>query len=171
MIALVDHERRGQRTGHRALDRLAAAVADGDALARQHRPIAVLEIEDRVGERRERDGVGAHEHLAVAEPDGERAALAGHDHQILVAAEDHGERERALEMAERVVNRGNRIFARPHLARDEMRDHFGVGVGGKLMTAGKQLCLELGPVFDDSVVDHGDAAAAVRVRVGVLRGG
>ena len=81
VVALVDEERGGERARDRPLDRLAAAVADGDAAARQHRPVAVLEIGDGVGEGRERDGVGADEHLAVAEADGERAALARHDHQ------------------------------------------------------------------------------------------
>ena len=103
VVALVDEERGGERAGHRPLDRVAAAVADGDGLARQHRPVAVLEIGDRVGEGRERDGIGADEHLAVAEADGERAALAGHDHQIVVAGEDHGEREGALQALQRVV--------------------------------------------------------------------
>ncbi len=81
------------------LDRLALRSRMAMPLARQHRPVAVLEIGDGVGEGRERDGVGADEHLAVAIADGERAALARHDHQIVVAAEDHGERERAFEPA------------------------------------------------------------------------
>ena len=80
VIALVDQQRGGERTGDRPLDRLAVAVADGDAFARQHRPVAVLQIGDGVGEGRQRDGIGADEHLAVAIADGQRAALPRHDH-------------------------------------------------------------------------------------------
>ncbi len=57
VVALVDDESGRVGAGDRPLDRLAATVADGDAFARQHRPVAVLEIGDRVGEGGERDGI------------------------------------------------------------------------------------------------------------------
>ena len=63
--------------------------------------------------------------------DGERAALARHDHQIVIAAEDHGDGKRALETPQRVEGGAYRIGARFHLAGDEMGDHFGVGVAGE----------------------------------------
>ena len=72
---------------HRALDHVAGGVVDLDALARDHRPVAVLEIADRVGERRQRDRVGAEIHFAVAIADRERRALAGADQQIFLAGE------------------------------------------------------------------------------------
>ena len=131
VVALVDEERGGERPGHRPLDRVAAAVADGNGLARHHRPVAILEIGDGVGEGRQRDGIGADEHLAVAEADGERAALTGDDHQIVVAGEDHGERKRALQPPQRMVDRAHRIVAGLQLAGDEMGDDFGVGVAGE----------------------------------------
>ena len=49
--------------------------------------------------------------------DGERAALARDDHEIVVAGEDHGERESALEPPERVEHRAHRIVAGLELAR------------------------------------------------------
>ena len=60
-------------------------------------PVAVLQIADRVGERRERDGVGADEHLAVAEADGERRAFAGADQEIVLAGEQERQREGAAQ--------------------------------------------------------------------------
>ena len=95
---------------------------------RQHRPVAVLEIGDGVGERRQRDRVGAHEHLTLAEADGERAALSRHDHEIVVAGEDQRQRECAFEALERVERRRHRIVAGLELGGYEMSDDFGVGV-------------------------------------------
>ncbi len=86
VVALVDHEGGAERLLALALDRLAVHVEDGDLVAAHHRPVAVLEIGDRIGEGRQRDGVGAQEHLALAVADGERRAVAGADDQVLVAA-------------------------------------------------------------------------------------
>ena len=169
MVALVDQQRGGERTGDRALDRLAAAVADGDAFARQDRPIAILEIDDGVGEGRERDGVGAYEHLAVAEADGERAALAGHDHQVVIAAEDHGEREGAFETLQRVVGGAHRIAAGLQFAGDEMGNDLGVGVAGERGAVAHELFLQLTEVLDDAVMHHRHQLGHMRVGIGFDR--
>ena len=132
MVALVDQERRGVRLLHRALDLAAGGVVDFDAVARQHGPVAVVEIGDRVGERRERDGIGAEIHLAVAVADRERRALAGADQQIVLAGEQEGERERAAQPRQRGLDRFRRRAAILHLVGDEMRDHLGVGLGPEL---------------------------------------
>ena len=47
----------------------------------------------------ERDRVRAEIHFAVAVADRERRAVAGADHQIVVAGEDEAERERAAQLA------------------------------------------------------------------------
>ena len=151
------------------LDRLAVPVADGDALARQHRPVAVLEIGDGVGEGRKRDGIRADEHLAVAIADGERAALARDDHEIVIAGEDHGESERALEPPERVEHRVHRIVAGLELARDEMGDDLGVGVGGEHRAFRRELGLELAEILDDAVMHDRHEVGHMRVGVGLDR--
>ena len=102
-----------------------------DALARHHGPVAVFEIADGVGERRQRDRVGAEEHLAVAIADRERRALAGADQQILLAGEQEGERERAAQPRQRRLHGVGRRLALLHLVGDEMRDHFGVGFAAR----------------------------------------
>ena len=112
VVALVDQERRGVRFQHRALDHLAVGVVHLDALARHHRPVAVFEIADGVGERRERDRVGAEIHLAVAVADRERRALAGADQQILLAGEQEGEREGAAQPRQRGLDRLDRRACR-----------------------------------------------------------
>ncbi len=94
--------------------------------------VAVFEIGDRVGERRERDGVGAEIHLAVAVADRERRALARADQQIVLALEQEGERERAAQPRQRRRHRLGRRAAVLHLVRDEMGDHLGVGLRAEL---------------------------------------
>ena len=74
---------------------------DLGALARQHHPVAVFEIADVVGERRQRDRVGAEIHFAVAVADRQRRALAGADHQVVLALEQEGQRERAAQPRQR----------------------------------------------------------------------
>ena len=169
VVALVHHQSRRQRAGDRPLHCLAAAVADGDARARQHGPIAVLEIDDGIGERRQRDGVGADEHLAVAQPDGQRAALARHDHQVVIAAKDHGEREGAFQPLQRVVDGADRVFAGFQLGRDKMSDHFGVGVAGEGGAVAHQLFLQLAEILDDAVMHHRHQLGHMRVGIGFDR--
>jgi hypothetical protein len=169
VIALVDEKRRGERAGDRALDRAAVAAANGDAFARQHRPIAVFKIGDGIGERRERNGVGADEHLAIAKTDGERAALPRHDHQIVAAAEDHGERERALQVAQRVEGRSHRVVAGLEFAGDEMGDDLGICVAGEHRAFGDQLLFQLAEILDDAVMHYRDEIGHMRMRVGLDR--
>ncbi len=132
VVALVDQLRGRGRLDHRALDRAALLVVDLDALVRQHRPVAVLQIADGVGERGERDGVGAEIHLAVAVADGERRTLARADHQVVFAGKQEGEREGAAQLLERGGHRLDRRLALLHLVGDEMGDHFGVGLAAEL---------------------------------------
>ena len=84
-----------------ALDLLARCVAHLGALAAHHDPVALLQVADRVGERRERDRVRAEIHLAVAIADRERRALARADQEILLALEQEREREGAAQARQR----------------------------------------------------------------------
>ena len=128
IVALVDEKRRGRRLEHRALDLAALAVADLDALAREHGPVAVLEIGDRVGEGRERDGVGTKIHFAVAVADRERRALARADKKIVLAREQEDERESAAQPRQHRRHRVGRRAAACHLLGHEMSDDLGVGI-------------------------------------------
>jgi len=169
MVALIDQKRGGERTGDRPLHGIAGAIADGDAFAGQHCPIAVLEIADLVGEGRECQRIGADEHLALAVADGQRAALPGNNHQIVVAAEDHGDGECAFETAQRVKGGADRIVAGPQFAGDEMGDNLGVGVAGEGGAFGDQLILQLAIILDDAVMH--DRNVVGHVRMGVRLGG
>ena len=82
-----------------ARDLGAAGVAEDGAVAADHRPVAVAQIGDPPRQRRQRQAVGADEHLVVAEADGQRRAVAGADHQFGVAGEHHGQRISPLQAA------------------------------------------------------------------------
>ena len=66
----------------------------------------------RVGERAERDRVRPQIHLALAVADRERRAVAGADHQVVLAGEDEAERERAAQLRQRRLHRLDRLDAR-----------------------------------------------------------
>ncbi len=70
VVALVDQLRRRRRLDYRPFDRVAGFVADLDAFVRHHRPVAVFQVTDLVGERGERDRIGAEKHFAFAVTDG-----------------------------------------------------------------------------------------------------
>ncbi len=169
VIALVDEERGGERARHRPLHGIAAAVADGNPFAGQHRPIAVFEIGDFVGEGRECQGVGADEHFASAIADGERAALTGDDHEVVIAAKDHGKRKCAFEPLQRVIDGAHRIVPGTQLAGDEMGDDLGVGVAGEGGAFSHQLLFQLAKILDDAVMHDRDIVGHMRVRVGLGR--
>jgi hypothetical protein len=68
IIGLVDQERRGAGFQHLAVHHRAVLVIDHADFAGQDHPVAVLEIADGIGERRQRDRIRAEIHLAVAMP-------------------------------------------------------------------------------------------------------
>ena len=70
---------------------------------------------------------------------------------------------------ERVASASGRPVG--HALLDQVRHHLGVGGRGQRVPGRLELGPQLGVVLDDAVVDDGQAARAVDVRVGVLRGG
>ena len=169
IIAFVHEKGRGRRFEHGALDFAAFGVEHVGALAREHGQIAVLEIGDRVGKRRERDGVGAEIHFALAIADGERRALARADEEIVLAREQEGEREGTAQPRQHC---GHRLGRRPavfHLLAHEMGDDLGVGVGAECCSFLFQLLAQLAEVLDDAVMDDGETVSGVGMGVALGR--
>ena len=54
---------------------------------------------------------------------------------------------------------------------DEVSDDFCVGFGDELVSLSSEFAFEIEVVFDDTVVDHDDAAGAVTMGMGVLFSG
>ena len=117
VVALVDHEDVPSDCWRSRSTAVPSVSKMSTPLRRHHRPVAVLEIGDRIGEGRERNGVGAEEHLALAMADRERRPVAGADDQVVVALEHDGEREGAPQPLQRGVGRLDGICAARQLAR------------------------------------------------------
>ena len=133
------------------------------------RPVAVLEIADRVGERGKRNGVGAEIHLAVAIADRERWALARADEEIVLAGEQKGEREGAAQARQRRLDRVDRRAALIHLHGNQVGHDLGVGLGAELCALAFQLLTQLAKVLDDAVVNHRHPVGGVGVGIGLVR--
>ena len=88
-----------------ALDLVIGGVEDRHLARGDDRPVALFEIGDAAGQRRQRQRVGAEKHLAVAVADRERAAAARADQQIVLAGEQKGEREGAFEPRQGLCHR------------------------------------------------------------------
>ncbi len=169
VVALV-HQLRGSRgLEHRTLDLAALLVMNLDALVRHHRPVAVFQIADGVGKRRQRNRIRPEIHLAVAVTDGERRAFARADHQVVLAGEQEGERESAAQLLERGGHRLGRRLALFHLFSDEMGDHFGVGLAAKLGAALDEPFAQFAEILDNAVMGDRNAVGGMRMRVALGR--
>ena len=105
IVALFREQASGRAALDAALDPFPVAVANVGAFARHHRPVALLEIGDAIGEGGERERVGAQKHLAVAIADRERRALPRADQEVVLAREQIDERERAAQPLKRRMHR------------------------------------------------------------------
>ncbi len=165
MIALVDVLLRGLQLEHLAPHHRPAGIVQLGALARDDRPVAFLQVAHRVGERRQRNRVGADEHGAVAEADGERRAFARTDQQIVLAGEQEGERECAAQPRQGALDRLDRPGAALDFLGDQMGDDLGVGFGREFDARGFQLAPQLGKILDDAVVHHRQPVGSMRMGV------
>ena len=169
VIALFGEQSARRAPDHAPLDRLARHVPELRALARHRDPVALLEIGDAVGERGERQRVGAQIHLplrlALAIADRERRALSRADQQVLLAVEQIDQREGAAHALQRRMHRLDRRLARRHLVGHEERRHFRIGLGGEAMALGGEFLAQRLEILDDPVVHDREAVARVRVRV------
>ena len=165
MVAFVDEQHRGLRFQHGALHDVAAVVVDLGAVARHDHPVAVFQVADGAGERRQRDGVGADIHRALAKTDRQWRAAPRADQKIVLAGEQEGERERAAQARQGGLHRGNRRSAAFHFLGDEMRDNLGVGLGGELGALLFQLAAQLVEILDNAVVHHRQFFGGMGMRV------
>ncbi len=136
VVSFVHNEAGRERSCYRTHDARARAVANGYTLPCYHGPISILEIGDLVRKRCKCDSVRADKHFAVAVANGKRTALARHNHQIVMPAEDHGEREGASQLRQGKCGGGNWVVACVQLARDQMRDNLGVRFARELRAFG-----------------------------------
>ena len=139
VIALLGEQAAGGAALDAPLNDLARGVMDLGAGARHHRPVALVEIGDPVGEGGERQRVRAQIHLAVAVADGERRALPRPDQKIVLAFEQIDEREGAAHALQAGEHRLGRRLAGRQLVLDDEGGDLGIGLGGEAVALGRQL--------------------------------
>ena len=102
-----------------ALDRIVVAVEDLRAVAGDDDPVAFFEIGDLLGQRRERERVGAEIGLALAVADHQRRAEPRADQQVGISAEQRSPaRRRRAAAAAPPATASSRRNAAPRPARD-----------------------------------------------------
>ena len=148
---------------------VAVDVEELRALPIHHRPVAVVQIGDPPGQRRQRQRVRADEHLIVAEPDRQRRAVLRPDDQLGMTGEDHRQRIGPLQPPQRRTRRLDRRHAALQIQIDELGNGLGIGFGAELLALGLQFRAQFGVVLDDAVVHQGNPRGAVRMRVALGR--
>ena len=126
---------------------------------------SVFEVADRIGKRPERDRIRTQIHFTVAVTDRQRRSVAGADHQIVLTREDESERERTAQLRQRRPHRFDRLDALLEQVIYEMQNDLGIGFGLEDRPVLLEPFAQLPEIFDDAVVNHGDAIGGVRMRV------
>ena len=126
------------------------------------------------GDAGQRHHVGSGIGTVFSRGNHQRGAIAGYHQGARAVGAHNGQAPGALKAIGGVAHGGGQVSlgrAFPRLL-DEVRDNLGVGVRDKGVAVGHQLAAQLLEVLDDAVVNHGDTAGAVQVRMGVaIRGG
>ena len=169
VVALVDHQAGTDRFLQSTLDAVAVDVEDLEAVSGHHAPVAVFEIGDGIGEGRQRDGVGAQIHLAVAVADRERRAVARADQQIVIVLEQDGEREGTMQTRR---SPGGRLPSAPDHGAGRWATRWAttsvsVWVANSKPSASSSVA-QFAEILDDAVMDDGDVVGEMRMRVGLV---
>ena len=153
---------------------VAVEIGDPVTVGGDRDGLVLSELDRLAGVTDERGDIGADEHLALADADHQRRRAAGRDDGAWVVGVGEHQSEVALEAAQHSKYRGGEIACRLAvviIAGDEVDGDFGVGVAGELDAGGFEFVPQRHVVFDDAVVDDGDLARRVAVRVRVAVGG
>src|SRR5690606_7354995 len=108
--------------------------------------------------------VGGDEVFALAQAHDHGRRVLGRQQGVGIGVVHDDDGVGAAHLGQRLAHGDGEIGgAALHLAVDEVSDDLGVGLGGELRAAGRQLLAQRQVVFDDAVVHHADVADLVRV--------
>ena len=180
LVDLLEHERLVARAlgdllvpvdlVHLRLDRVAALRLDvRHAVGPQVDDDTVVGILDAARLGQERGQVGREEVLAAAETDDQRRLMPDCDEPLRLVVVDDDESEMPFESQVGGANRFDEIAVVERL--EQVRDDFGVRLGGEGMTLVLERPFQLAKVLDDAVQDDGHVPVfAAGERVGVALG-
>ncbi len=153
--------------------RVRAEVDDLEFVFCDGHHVVVVQINDLFRVRDDGIGVARQKIFALADPNDQRRTAARADNFIRFIRADHGQPVGADDFAERGANGLRKpvfFFAAPLVViiANQMREHFRVGVGFESVPGGEQFILQQVVVFDDAVVDDGDFAGLVQLRMRIF---
>jgi hypothetical protein len=169
VIALADHRARHRGLHHRPLHRLVRAVEHLGAATADHRPVALLQVTDALGQRGQRQCVGAEIHLAVAETHRQRAAAPRADHQVVLAGKDDRHGEGAFKPRQGPGHRIDGRHALVDITGQQMGHDLGIGLGFERRAIARQFLAQLLEILDNAVMDQRHAMGRVRMGVDLVR--
>ena len=122
-------------------------------------------MDDAAGMADEGRGIGGEKHLALADPEHYRAAVAGDDDHVGVCGVEDGEPVGPADQPERRAHRGIERSRRHR--RDQVCEHLGVGLRAKDDPIGFEPGAQLSGILDDAVMDDGDPVLGIAMRMGI----
>ena len=172
---------------HFALDRVARGVDDGHAGRGDDHDLILINLDGAVRVLDEGQDVGAQEVLPVPQTDDQRGGAAGRDDDVrglgtqhqqgegavqLGGDRAHGDDQSARHLLVSAGQSGDSALVRGRLglvvgAGQQVDDHLGVGLRCEGLAVGDEGSAQGVRVFDDAVMDEGEAPVRAGVRVGV----
>ncbi|MNZ82960.1 hypothetical protein D3C78_1016750 [compost metagenome] len=128
--------------------------------------VALLQVDEAVGDLAQGQRVGGEEVLAQAQTDDQRAATAGGEDAVGLRGRDHRQTVGAVQLLDRCFQRVGQLRQTLQLVVQQVDDGLGVGFRAEHITEGLELLAQLFVVLDDAVVHHRQVAAR-EMRVGV----
>ena len=129
----------------------------------------VVQIDDLTGVTRQGIGIRGEVIAVDADADDERTAEACADDDAGLLPAHDGQAIRAFHECHGILHRFQQIVL--VVMGNQVREDFGIGVGFEFHAVLDERVFELGEVFDDAVMNDGDVAGRIEVRVGVGVGG
>ncbi len=151
-------------------DRPAGVVCELDTRACDDRHLLVAKEDDVAGVAEDRRDVGGDEEFILPKAHDNRGAVPDRDDLAGIVGGDQYEAEQTAHVQQGATD-GILEPVVLHLAFDEVRDDFGVGLGDEAVPFLLELMLQREVILDDPVVDDDDPPGAVAMRMGVLFGG
>ena len=167
VVAFLGEQGSGRVALDPPFDQLVRRVADVSAVATNDNPVALLEIGDAVGERCERERIGAEIHFAFAIANRKRRALARSDEEIVLAFEQIDEGKGATQTFERRVNRVGRRLTLGEFVFDDKGGDLGIRLGHERVALRRKFLSQCLEVLNNPVVDDREPTRGMRMGVGL----
>src|SRR5690606_9546937 len=148
---------------------LVLLVPDFPAFLGQAGMLALVQVDELVGDLQQGQGAGSDKVFFTALAYHQRAAHAGAVERVGLLLVNHAQGVGAVQFGQGGTEGAEQVLLLFVVVRQQVGDHFGVGVGGEDVAEVDQLFAQDAVVFDDAVMHDGQALGDMRV--GIALGG